>query len=578
MSVIRNDGTLINALTGVGTSKDKSEYTAVAYATQLSQEAQLQLAQNAFMGRVCMAKPQAATRRWCEIELPDSDAKQDVIESFHDYRDMIGGESEDQEMISDKEIFAWAGYLANVHRGSAIVLDVDDGMPPSEPINIKNIKTVVSATVLDSWKIYPDLTTASSPWNATHYDVVLPKQVGDNLNAMFDRVQKRKDGLSYAYRVHRSRVLRIPGVPIPDDLMIRNMGWDRSLIEQVWEEFRDWKTSFADTSNLIHDYSLFVYYLEGLSDRVAENQEEPLRKRFQTFRLATSSLGGAALDKDQEKIEFIQRQFGGMDALLDRFRDLWIGATDIPHTKLFGESPSGLGATGESEEKTWADTVEEYQTRVILPRLKRLYRLIWLAKDGPTGGKEPKGWKIKFLPLRQQTEDERLLGLSQFTTSLGSAINSQWLLPEEARLSFKGGKSIYDIVLDEKLWDEKKKAEEEQNQFDFGGFGGFGADPAQQQPEQTPPAGQVQQPPNLDSVSPTFYNDRVIYERVVTEANSRFRLDSVYKRDWIAREYQKRYKAQYGTLNQAFNRSDGVRVGRNGEILEPIGGRNGDDR
>lgn len=577
MSEIRNDGALINSLTGLGTGKDKSEATVVAHATQLDQYQQAQLAQNAFMGRVCTAKPYAATRRWCEVALPDADDKQDILQAFDQYRNMVGGESEDQEMIADREIFAWAGYLANVHRGSAIVLDVDDGQPPSEPINVKSIKTIASAQVLDSYKIYPDLSSAMNPWDVTHYNIILSQRSGDRLNAMFDRLKKGRHG--YEYKVHRSRVLRIPGVPVPDDIMIWNMGWDRSLIEQVWEEFRDWKAINASTTNLIHDYSLFVYMLEGLSDAVSEGKEDALRQRFQTFRMATSSLGGAAIDKDREKIEFIQRQFGGLDALLDRFRDLWIGATDIPHTKLFGESPSGLGATGESEEKTWADTVEEYQARVFLPRLRRLYRLIWLAKDGPTKGIEPKGWDIKFVPLRQQTEEERMAGMSQFIGALGTAINSQWLLPDEARLSFQNGNEVLNIVLDQGLWDEKKQAEQQQNQFDFGGFGGFEdpglATPEAELPPEEAPAEEI--PPEepatqLDSLIDTsFYTDLPLYQRIAADAERRFRMDSAFKRDWIAKEYQRHYKATHGTLNDAFDYSRGVRFSEYGEVLEPGG-------
>lgn len=592
--VIRNDGTLINVLTGMGTSRDKSEFTGVGPAAQLEQEQQMQLAQNAFMGRVCMARPDSATQRWCEITLPEVSADEKVIEAFNDYRNTIGGETEDEEMISDRDIFAWAGYLANVHRGSAIVLDVDDGLPPSEPINTKRIRSIVSAQVLDSYKIIPDLTSTNIPWNATHYDILLSTHDNNKLAAMGERVRKKGNSSLSTYRVHRSRILRIPGVPIPTDLMLRNQGWDRSLIEQVWEEFRAWKSSYTDAGSLIHDYSLFVYTLKGLGDMVIEGQENDLRARLQVLRMMTTVLGGAAID-DTEKIEFVDRQLGGIDSLLDRFRDLWIGATGIPHTILFGESPSGLGATGESEEKTWAEAVEKYQTRVFLPRLKRLYRLIWLAKDGPTNGEEPKGWGIKFLPLRQQSEEERLAGLSSFTGAISTAINAGWLLPEEARLSFKGGKVVYDIILDDEAW-QKKQESEQQGGFDFGSFGGGaeGAPPAEPPPEEgaEPPAEEPIAPEEVEgTVQQDSYRtdrgeqfaDQTVYEQAYQAAKRKFKLPSAYRSGWMVQEYKRLYKEKHGNLEGAFTRRDDlnqwfkeekwVRISSSGEILGPCGDR-----
>lgn len=574
MSEIRYDGSLVNALTGLGTTRDKSSQTFVGIADVLTQEQQMQLAQDVFIGRVCSAKPDAATRKWCEVTYTDKD--DEVIKAFNQYRDTVGGKSEDEELISDKELFMWAGYLANVHRGSAIIMDVEDGRSPSEPINTKAIKTIRSCEVLDSWKIYPDLSSTLNPFSATHYEILVPQNQGPRLQGVLDKFHQRKNG-DFAYRVHRSRILRIPGVRIPPDLMLRNLGWDRSLIEQIWTTFRDWMSTYQNVNSLIHDYSLFVYGLKGLRDMVTEGQEDQLRTRFRLFQTMASSMGGVAIDNDGESVNFVQRQFSGLDQLMDKFRDLFIGAADIPHTMLFGESPSGLGATGESEEKTWASTVAEYQSSVILPRLRRLYRLIWLAEDGPTNGEEPEGWQINFLPLYEQSESERLAGLSSFTGALATVINAGVILPEEARIPFKGDTTSFNIVLDEDLWEQKK--EEESQAFDFGG--GFGAEEQPTEEGAAPPP-EEEQPldpaeediPTLDSYNTdeAVFADKKLHEQIVSEAKKKFKVyPSRYAGYWISQQYRKRYSEKHGStkgLYKGDSHMSSVRVSLNGDLIQ----------
>jgi phage-related protein (TIGR01555 family) len=82
-------------------------------------------------------------------------------------------------------------------------------------------------------------------------------------------------------------------------------------------------------------------------------------------------------------------------------------AAEMPVTILFGRSPAGLNATGESDIRAWYDTVVDAQTDQLKPALERLLKLIFAAKDSPTSGAIPERWTIEFNPLWQPTEKEQ---------------------------------------------------------------------------------------------------------------------------------------------------------------------------
>ena len=50
------------------------------------------------------------------------------------------------------------------------------------------------------------------------------------------------------------------------------------------------------------------------------------------------------IDADGEKVDFVSRNFAGVADAISHFKDDLIGASGLPHTAVFGDSPSGLGA------------------------------------------------------------------------------------------------------------------------------------------------------------------------------------------------------------------------------------------
>jgi phage-related protein (TIGR01555 family) len=77
------------------------------------------------------------------------------------------------------------------------------------------------------------------------------------------------------------------------------------------------------------------------------------------------------------------------------------GSTGIPVTRLFGRSPAGLNATGESDLTNYYDLVEATQRNRLMPAIRRLVNLICAWKGIK---KVP---EITFNSLYQMSEEEK---------------------------------------------------------------------------------------------------------------------------------------------------------------------------
>ena len=80
-----------------------------------------------------------------------------------------------------------------------------------------------------------------------------------------------------------------------------------------------------------------------------------------------------------------------------------VAASDMPHTLVLGDSPSGLGATGESEQDTWYDHVRNKQESELRPLIRRVMDCILADLNG---GKVPR-YTIDFNPLWQMNDKDK---------------------------------------------------------------------------------------------------------------------------------------------------------------------------
>jgi len=118
----------------------------------------------------------------------------------------------------------------------------------------------------------------------------------------------------------------------------------------------------------------------------------------------------------------------------------------------FGESPSGLGSTGRSEERDFAKTLADYQQASFHRPLKKLMEYIMLSSDGPTKGRVPDSWRVHFNDLFELNEREKADVRARVAAVDGRYIQLGVLHPKEvADARYGGSEWSMELTLDPSL-------------------------------------------------------------------------------------------------------------------------------
>lgn len=123
---------------------------------------------------------------------------------------------------------------------------------------------------------------------------------------------------------------------------------------------------------------------------------------------------------ENDSYETHQYTFGGIADAYDRFMMDVAGAAETPVTKLFGRSPSGMNATGESDMQNYYDTIEEKQESELRPVLDKLLPIIMTS----TLGAVPDDFDYDFNAVRRPDENEMSDLASKNTDSVTKAFQA----------------------------------------------------------------------------------------------------------------------------------------------------------
>jgi len=204
--------------------------------------------------------------------------------------------------------------------------------------------------------------------------------------------------------IHWSRVIRFNGQQLPYFLWVQNARWDDSELQAPLESVRNYDSVTMGVSSMIFEAKVDILSMAGLADQLAmDGGSAKVTARL----IAGMTMKGInrtlVIDKDTETYEQKQMQFSSLDKIIQSFVIDLCGACDIPATRLFGQSPAGLSATGESDIRNYYDHVSARQETNLRPQLMRLYEVLVRHSIGSM----PEDFDIAFEPLWQTTDKER---------------------------------------------------------------------------------------------------------------------------------------------------------------------------
>ena len=383
----RQDGGYSNMLNKYGTKQDNS--TGYIYRPDgYTDDMQLAILYegNGLFAKIIDRPAEEAMKRGFDIDYGDQD-----ISEYVEAR---------MDALNLEDAFVTAEQWARLYGGAIIVMLVDDGRGLEEPLDWQNAKSIEELRVFERSVVQPDHTTLGT--------------------FRFEDSMKNRERLGepetyvvssiYGYfRVHRSRCLIFRNGKVPEQTSSEDYRyWGIPEYARLKRALRECITSHQDGVKLLERSAQGIYKMKNLANMLSTaDGEDKVLNRLQVIDLARNILNSIAIDVEGEDYDFKSLSMAGVKDVLDSTCNMLSAVTDIPQTILFGRSPAGLNATGDSDMENYYNMVERIQKR----NMKRNARIVidLILQQGYLEGEilEIPKYKVKFASLRSLTEKEQ---------------------------------------------------------------------------------------------------------------------------------------------------------------------------
>lgn len=206
--------------------------------------------------------------------------------------------------------------------------------------------------------------------------------------------------------IHPSRLVIFTGNAHPDvDLAGgAEYGWGDSVLLSVMDAIKQADGTSANIASLVFEAKIDIIRVPDFMQNLGSaDYRARLLDRYTLANTAKGINGTLILDKEEE-YETKTTSFSTLPDVLDRFLQIVSGAADIPATRLLGQSPAGMNATGTSDMKNYHDRLSSMQELEMTPAM---YRLDECIIRSALGARDP-AIHYRWTPLEQMSERERV--------------------------------------------------------------------------------------------------------------------------------------------------------------------------
>lgn len=325
---------------------------------------------------------------------------------------------------------------ARLFGGAVIVMLLDDGRGLEEPVNWQDIRSVEELRVYERAIVQPD-PNCYLTGKAEYFDI--------------------SSTYGGFFRVHRSRCLVFKNGSLPEYAAPQQyFYWGLPEYVRIRRDLSIALHTHQSAANMIDKSVQPVYKQRGLQSTLAgPDGDDQVLKRLLVLDASRGMMNSVAIDMDGEDYSFQTFQLSGASEILESTYSLLSAVTCIPQTILFGRSPSGENATGESDLENYYNFVEGIQKRMLKKNIRTLLKAVVQAGVYDGSIAETQTIKPTFKPLWSLSEAEQAtVELSKAQRAQATAqtaqlyIDMQVLQPDEVRqaLARDGTLNIEDIL------------------------------------------------------------------------------------------------------------------------------------
>jgi hypothetical protein len=179
--------------------------------------------------------------------------------------------------------------------------------------------------------------------------------------------------------------------------------WGDSILQSVYDATNSASAVAAAIASLTHEAKIDIIKVPNLSENLTSQEyTDRMTSRFTYGNMMKSVNNMLLLDADEE-FETKTLNFGSLPDILKLYLLMAGGAADIPATRMLGQSPAGLSATGESDTRNYYDHINSEQKTELSPALHTLDEVLIRSA---LGTRDP-GIFYEWNSLWQMTETEK---------------------------------------------------------------------------------------------------------------------------------------------------------------------------
>ena len=301
-----------------------------------------------------------------------------------------------------EEKAATAIKWARLYGGALIVMLIDDGRGLEEPVDWEHIRSIDELRVYERSIVQPD---SSSLYQQDYGG----KGVGNRVSKFGQPEYYYVSSIYGSFKVHESRCLVFRNGVLPEQTSNATyLFWGMPEYVRIRRALRETVTAHTDSVKLLERSVQAIYSMKGLASLLTtDDGENQVLKRLQLVDTSRGLLNSIAIDSDGENYDFKTFQFSGVKDVIDATCNMLSALTNIPQTILFGRSPAGMNATGDSDFESYYNFVEKIQRLMLKRNLRTLLDVVFRAGIASGDVAEEPDYKLEFKPLWSLSDTEQ---------------------------------------------------------------------------------------------------------------------------------------------------------------------------
>ncbi len=234
------------------------------------------------------------------------------------------------------------------------------------------------------------------------------------------------------FRVHASRILRHVGYTNPTPERETYQWWGISVIQPLIQEIEKRDNVSYNIAGLTFRANILAMKDKELAERMsglgasAKANRQWERRMSETNQLLSNQ--SMLIVPPEGGIEATQYSFAGLSDVYVMFQLDIAGAAEIPFTRLWGRTVTGLGQTNESDERLYEERIAKEQSAHLRPGFEgKLFPVIMMSELGEV----PEDFALQFPSIRVPTETEKYEYAKTVTDACTVAFNSGIISPRQ---------------------------------------------------------------------------------------------------------------------------------------------------